>query len=108
MSQAKSRVQAVGNVGFKSKKGRHTTRASLLLDMPDGGLLLDTPGFNYPAMEQVSSKNVADFFPEVDARLQDNRCQFTNCTHTHEPGCCVREGWERYEHYLRRDFDTPV
>ena len=46
-------------MGYKSKKGRHTTRASLLLDMPEGGLLLDTPGFNYPAMEQVSSRNLA-------------------------------------------------
>jgi hypothetical protein len=94
-------MQAVGNVGYKSRRGRHTTRAAVLLEMPDGGFLLDTPGFNYPAMDQVSSQNVADHFPEITAFTSKAKCQFDNCSHTHEPGCSIRHSWERYEYYIR-------
>jgi ribosome biogenesis GTPase / thiamine phosphate phosphatase len=88
-------------VSYKSKRGRHTTRSAILLDMPDGGLLLDTPGFNYPAMDQVTSGTVAGLFPEIQQQLSEHSCQFSDCTHTHEPGCCVRGTFERYEHYVR-------
>lgn len=95
-------TQAVGNVGLKSKRGRHTTRSAILLDLPGGGLLVDTPGFNYPSMERVTTSNVARFFPEIQRITDVNPCRFSNCTHVHEPGCSVRDGgWERYEYYVR-------
>jgi ribosome biogenesis GTPase / thiamine phosphate phosphatase len=100
-------MQAVGNVGFKSKRGRHTTRSAVLLDLPGRGLLVDTPGFNYPSMSQVTTKNVAEIFPEIERITTENPCKFGNCTHLHEPGCSVREvAWERYSYYVR--YDTYI
>lgn len=95
-------VQAVGNVGHRSKRGRHTTRSAVLLDLPAGGLLVDTPGFNYPAMERVTPENVQKFFPEIQRIKATNVCKFGNCSHVHEPHCAVRDGnWERYPFYMR-------
>lgn len=94
-------MQAVGNVGFKSKRGRHTTRAAILLDMPDGGVLVDTPGFDYPNLAQVTSDSLDALFPEVQELLRGGTCKFADCTHIHEPGCRVRERFERFEMYVR-------
>ena len=95
-------VQAVGNVGHRSKRGRHTTRSAVLLDLPAGGLLVDTPGFNYPAMERVTPGNVQQFFPEIRRIKDTSACKFANCSHVHEPQCAVRDAqWERYPYYVR-------
>jgi hypothetical protein len=95
-------VQAVGNVGFRSGRGRHTTRSAVLLDLRGGGLLVDTPGFNYPAMDKVTPENVQQFFPEILRIQADAPCKFSNCTHVHEPRCSVRGAqWERYPYYVR-------
>lgn len=92
----------MGNVGHRSKRGRHTTRSAVLLDLPAGGLLVDTPGFNYPAMEAVTPSNVQQFFPEI-ARINATKdCKFANCTHIHEPQCALRDMyWQRYPFYMR-------
>ena len=94
-------MQMVSNVSHKSKRGRHTTRTAVLLEMPGGGLLLDTPGFDHPTMGDVDSAHLAEYFPEINRLLTNASCSFGNCTHTHEPGCAVRGGWERYEFYTR-------
>ena len=91
-------------MGHRSKRGRHTTRSAVLLDLPAGGLLVDTPGFNYPAMECVTPGNAQQFFPEI-RRIKDSEdCKFANCSHVHEPNCAVRDArWERYPFYMRYD-----
>jgi ribosome biogenesis GTPase / thiamine phosphate phosphatase len=94
-------LQAVGNVGFKSKRGRHTTRSAVLLDMPGGGRLMDTPGFNYPNLKAVTSKSLKNYFPEIVEMTAEATCRFSNCAHVHEPDCIVQRGWERYEYYVR-------
>eukprot|EP00892_Ulva_mutabilis_P005167 jgi/Ulvmu1/3021/UM015_0061.1 len=95
-------AQAVGNVGLRSKRGRHTTRSAILLDLPGGGLLVDTPGFNYPSMEKVTTENVAKFFPEIEKITEEAPCRFSNCRHVHEPDCSVRDSqWYRYQYYVR-------
>ncbi|UCH85451.1 MAG: ribosome small subunit-dependent GTPase A, partial [Candidatus Latescibacterota bacterium] len=94
----------VGRVMEKTGRGRHTTTYSQLFPLR-GGYVADTPGmqtFGYPG---TSTEELADCFPE----LRDYRaaCRFRPCTHSHEPGCGVKEALEkgviapsRYQSYL--------
>lgn len=70
-----------------------------LFELPQGGLLADTPGFNQPDLD-CSPEELALYFPEARQRLAVARCQFSDCLHRDEPNCAVRGDWERYEHYL--------
>lgn len=88
----------VGAVSGKLRHGRHTTRHVELFELPNGGLLADSPGFNQPELA-CSPTDLADLFPEIRQRQRDQRCQFHNCLHRDEPGCVVQGDWERYEHY---------
>ncbi len=92
--------QRVNRVSGKLQKGRHTTRHVELFELPTGGLLADTPGFNQPDLDIASSQLVFTF-PEARKRLEANHCQFNDCLHREEPNCVIRGDWERYEHYLR-------
>ncbi len=90
----------VNAVSGKLGRGRHTTRHVELFDLPGGGLLADTPGFNQPALECDPSE-LPRYFPEVRHRLTLGSCQFSDCSHRSEPNCVVRGDWERYEYYLQ-------
>lgn len=89
----------VGAVSGKLGRGRHTTRHVELFDLPEGGLLADTPGFNQPDLD-CTPLELSQLFPEIRQRLDVARCQFSDCLHRDEPNCVVRGDWERYEHYL--------
>ncbi len=89
----------VGAVSGKLGRGRHTTRHVELFELPTGGLLADTPGFNQPDLS-LSPQELARCFPEIRQRTQDKSCQFKNCLHRDEPNCVVKGDWERYDHYL--------
>ena len=89
----------VGEVSGKLQRGRHTTRHVELYELPGGGLLADSPGFNQPDLDFIPD-NLAHYFPEARARLQHQSCQFNDCLHRDEPNCAVRGDWERYEYYL--------
>lgn len=112
-----------GAVSGKLGRGRHTTRHVELFDLPAGGFLADTPGFNQPDLTQLSPEDLALCFPEIRQRLTQGDCQFKNCLHRGEPGCAVGTDWPRYEFYLvllkealahqearqnRRDPDAPL
>ncbi|NER29178.1 MAG: small ribosomal subunit biogenesis GTPase RsgA [Symploca sp. SIO1C4] len=90
----------VGEVTGKLGRGRHTTRHVELFELPRGGLLADTPGFNQPELN-IEPGDLALYFPEARQRLAQGSCQFSNCLHRDEPNCVVRGDWERYEHYLQ-------
>jgi ribosome biogenesis GTPase / thiamine phosphate phosphatase len=88
----------VSAVSGKLGRGRHTTRHVELFDLPQGGLLADTPGFNQVDLD-CTPEALGQYFPEVRRRLADRQCQFANCRHREEPGCVVRGSWERYGLY---------
>lgn len=92
--------QRIGQVSGKLQKGRHTTRHVELFELPGGGLLADTPGFNQPDLDYDPAQ-LALFFPEARRRLAQGSCQFNDCLHRDEPNCAVRGNWERYEYYLK-------
>lgn len=95
----------VGDVSHTHHKGMHTTTFSELLDLPGGGAIIDTPGVKAFGTIDFERAQVAHYFPEI-FRISDD-CRFNNCTHTHEPGCAVRDAVEqgqismsRYTSYL--------
>ncbi len=77
----------VGDVSHTHHKGMHTTTFSELLDLPDGGAIIDTPGVKAFGTIDFERAEVAHYFPEI-FKISDD-CRFNNCTHTHEPGCAV-------------------
>lgn len=87
-----------GAVSGKLGRGRHTTRHVELFELPEGGFLADTPGFNQPDVP-ATPEVLGSYFPEIRERLRVQPCQFADCLHRDEPGCGVGEAWERYQDY---------
>lgn len=97
---------AVGDVVAETKKGRHTTTTARLIPLEVGGYVVDTPGIRQFLLWDVIAEEVAGYFR--DLRPLVSRCEFPDCTHTHEAGCAVKDavadGWldaRRYESYQR-------
>ncbi|MGY6530378.1 MAG: small ribosomal subunit biogenesis GTPase RsgA [Cyanobacterium sp.] len=90
----------IGEVSGKLQKGRHTTRHVELFEMPQGGYIADSPGFNQPDFD-CPSQNLINYFPEARQKLIQGQCKFNDCLHQEEPECVVKGSWERYEYYLR-------
>ena len=67
-------------------RGRHTTTRRELLVLPQGGIVIDTPGMRELGAE---SADLSRSFADIEALIGD--CRFGNCTHSAEPGCAVRE-----------------
>jgi ribosome biogenesis GTPase len=86
--------------GATGKKGRHTTTSSCLHEDDDGTRIIDTPGIRQFGLWRVRPGELRHYFPEF-AELAAG-CRFSNCTHTHEPECAVRDAsLPRYSRYLR-------
>ncbi|KVI05734.1 small ribosomal subunit biogenesis GTPase RsgA 1, mitochondrial [Cynara cardunculus var. scolymus] len=96
--------QRVGEVSARSGRGKHTTRHVSLLPLSGGGYIADTPGFNQPSLLKVTTQSLALCFPEVRKILsasEPSRCAFSNCLHLGEPGCLVKDDWERHPYYFQ-------
>lgn len=68
-------------------KGRHTTTHRELLVLPNGAMVIDTPGMRELGMWDAAS-GVGQTFTDIEALAA--QCRFRNCSHTSEPGCAVR------------------
>jgi ribosome biogenesis GTPase len=96
----------VGEISEKYNRGRHTTVLACL-ETWDGGEIIDTPGIREFDICGLASRDLRFFFPEFGEFA--SRCRLGGgCTHTHEPGCAVREAaenqkilFDRYESYCR-------
>jgi ribosome biogenesis GTPase / thiamine phosphate phosphatase len=89
----------VGAISDHWRRGKHTTRHVELFELPEGGLLADTPGFSQPTLNYLPEQLI-HYFPEGRSRLNLDNCQFKDCLHRNEPGCVVQGDWERYPDYL--------
>jgi ribosome biogenesis GTPase len=70
-------------------RGRHTTSIAQLLELPSGGWVVDTPGVRAIGLVDLSRRDVAVHFPELDDYAQ--ACAYGDCLHLDEEGCAVRE-----------------
>ncbi|WP_427980293.1 ribosome small subunit-dependent GTPase A [Agarivorans sp.] len=78
---------ATGAIREDDSKGRHTTTARALLQMPSAGLLLDTPGMRELQLSDCE-QGVKHTFDEISQLAED--CKFADCQHQSEPGCAVQ------------------
>lgn len=70
-------------------RGRHTTTKRELIVLPEGGIVIDTPGMRELGIE---STDLSKAFSDIDELSE--QCRFSDCTHTKEPGCAVMEAIE--------------
>ena len=75
--------------------GQHTTTFSEMIRL-DGGWLIDTPGIKGFGTFDMEPEELTSYFREIFRFSKD--CKFSNCTHTHEPGCAVLKALE--DHYI--------
>ena len=85
--------------------GMHTTTFSEMLELPEGGYIIDTPGIKGFGTFNMEPEELTSYFPEIFHFSKG--CKFSNCTHTHEPGCAVLKAIDdhfiaqsRYQSYL--------
>lgn len=96
----------IREVSKATEKGLHTTRYVELVPLDVGGYVADTPGIRSLAVFDLEPGELDGYFREIAPLVAD--CQFSDCTHRHEPNCAVRAAVadgrvspERYESYLR-------
>ena len=96
----------VNAVSKASGKGLHTTRYAELFPLEGGGYVADTPGIRGLALFDVEPTELDAYFREIAPLVED--CQFSDCSHRHEPGCAVLAAVKRgdisearHDSYLR-------
>ena len=77
--------------------GRHATTAATLHILPNGGELIDTPGFRDFRVVNISSADMAWFFPDFQPFFQKAECRFHDCNHLNAPGCVILEALKNGE-----------
>jgi ribosome biogenesis GTPase len=84
----------IAEVSQATGKGKHTTSGLELFELPFGGSVVDTPGMREFGLWDLDGADVAELFPEIRPFI--GVCRFgRGCSHTHEPGCAVKEAVER-------------
>lgn len=95
----------IGKISIAHLQGKHTTSLYEMYRLASGGAVIDTPGLRGFGLVNLEKGEIASYFPEM-LKAAEN-CRFTPCTHTHEPGCAVKDAVEngeispeRYSSYL--------
>lgn len=98
-------IMKTSEIREDDSRGRHTTTSRNLIKLPNGAMIIDTPGMREIGMWNVD-EGFDKTFQDVEAFL--GNCKFSNCTHTNEPGCAILEAIEngelseeRLESYLK-------
>ena len=97
--------QRTAEISDAHNTGMHTTTFSEMIELPEGGYLIDTPGIKGFGTFDIEKEELTSYFKEIFHFSKD--CRFSNCTHTHETGCAVIKAVEdhfiaasRYQSYL--------
>ncbi len=90
---------STGEISDAFNTGKHTTTFSEMYPIEDAlvprSYIIDTPGIKGFGTFDMEREEVGHYFKEIFYFSKD--CRFNNCTHTHEPGCAVREAVERHD-----------
>jgi ribosome biogenesis GTPase len=98
--------QEIGDISRLLKKGKHTTVVPELVALDSVSWIADTPGLRAYAIWDVEAEELDAYYREIAPLV--SQCEFSDCTHTHEPGCAVQAAVERgqvsgarYDSYCR-------
>lgn len=86
-------VMQTGEISERIERGKHTTRHAELLELENGGYIVDTPGFSSFELSDIRYDQLELHYPEFAGYI--NKCRFTGCSHISEPGCSVKDALER-------------
>ncbi len=93
-----------GKISEKLERGKHTTRHSEIIPIADDTFIIDTPGFGSFDLFDIAPEELSEYYEEFSPYTA---CRFMPCSHTHEPGCAVKEAVAdnlistlRYENYV--------
>ena len=94
----------------KNDRGRHTTTSRQLVRLPQGAMLIDTPGMRELGMWHQAEGIERTF---SDIRELMGRCRFSDCSHTNEPGCAIKSAIasgelskERWDAYMKLENEN--
>ena len=96
----------IGETSTTTGEGKHTTTVSALYHLKDNGIIIDSPGVRDFTPINKSLNEITNGF--IDVRRFNGACKFTNCSHTNEPGCAMKQAVsdgklneQRFNNYLR-------
>jgi ribosome biogenesis GTPase len=80
--------QKTGHVSYHDGRGRHITTSKNLIVLPNGAIVIDTPGLRELQM-LCTGEGLKNAFSDIEEYAKE--CRYRTCTHTNEPGCAVQE-----------------
>lgn len=89
-----------GNISDYHMKGKHTTTFAEMVELPEGGYIIDTPGIKGFGMVHMEKEEIYHFFPDIFKH--STGCQYYNCLHMNEPNCSVKKAVENEEIAMSR------
>jgi len=96
----------IGETSATTGEGKHTTTVSALYHLKCNGIIIDSPGVRDFTPINKSLDEITHGF--IDVRQFNGACKFTNCSHTNEPGCAMKQAVsegklneQRFKNYLR-------
>lgn len=89
-------VQKVAEISDYHQMGMHTTTFSEMIELDNGGFIIDTPGIKGFGTIDMERAEVSHYFPEI-FKMSD-KCKFYNCMHLNEPDCAVLDAVRN--HYI--------
>lgn len=97
------KVMETGDISKKLSRGKHTTRHSEIIPIDETTFIMDTPGFSSFEVYDANPMEVAQYYDEF---AEYTGCKFAPCSHSHEPGCVIKDAVtsgdisaRRYENY---------
>lgn len=98
-------LQRVGEISDYHDRGTHTTTYSEMIELANGGFVIDTPGIKGFGTIDMTIEEISHYFPEIFKISR--KCRYNNCLHLNEPDCAVMQALEnnyisqsRYRSYL--------
>lgn len=84
-------VMETGEIRLADDKGKHTTTHRQMIELPQGAIIIDTPGMRELGIWEARD-GMSQAFSEIEELI--SMCRFSNCSHGNEPGCAVRAALE--------------